>query len=58
MGFIEYILWRLQQFVRGKRDCKTCRGSDGNCDKCNGWRNLYKKDWQKSYWEKWWRRHV
>ena len=52
MNFIEHVIWLLQCHVRECRPCGTCRGSDGHCDKCNDWNNLYKKDWEKAYLER------
>lgn len=57
MNFVEYIFWRFQQAVLRHRRCDVCRGSNGRCNECNEWHNLYKKDLGKAYYEKknrWW----
>ena len=44
MNFKKYVIWLLQCIVQDHRPCDTCQGSDGYCDCCNDWHNLYKKD--------------
>lgn len=31
------------------RSCSNCRGSNGHCNECNEFHNLYKKDWGKAF---------
>lgn len=52
MSFFEYIIWRISKIFQKKRSCDTCRGSNGHCDECDEFHNLYKKDWEKTYWRK------
>lgn len=50
MNFKEYIIYRLKYFwyiyILNRR-CAMCKGSDGHCDKCNEWKNLYKRDYKR-----------
>lgn len=50
MSLKEYIVYRLKYFwfiYILNRQCGMCMGSNGHCDKCNEWNNLYKRDWKR-----------
>ena len=50
MSFKEYVIYRLKYFwyiYLLNRRCYMCRGSNGHCDKCNKWKNLYKRDYKR-----------
>lgn len=50
MRLKEYILHRLKYFwfiYVLNRQCGLCQGSNGHCNECNEWKNLYKRDWKR-----------
>lgn len=50
MDFFEFLRWRISCLVTERwRDCGTCQGSDGHCEQCNKWHNLYKRDWRRTW---------
>ena len=61
MNFIEYIIHRIKYFwfiYLLNRQCGMCMGSNGRCDECNEWKNLYRRNWKlkklkrETYWPK------
>ena len=50
MNFVEYIINGIKNFYFFcllNRRCDTCMGSDGHCNECDEWKNLYRRDWNR-----------